>query len=64
MENFSCGTEAKAFSLQACGLHIDTENPAATNLVYQVSYSVDALPLNCFSKLHDHPPNPTTATVR
>ena len=22
---------------------------------------MDALPLNCFSKLHDHPPNPTNS---
>jgi len=67
VENFSCGTEAKAFNLragtgfQACGLQVDTENPAATNPVYQVTYSVDALPLNCFSKLFDHPPNPTNS---
>ena len=70
VENFFCGTEEKAFNLRAgtgflaYGLQIDTENPAATNPVYQVTYSMDALPLNYFSKLYDHPPTRPTATVR
>jgi arsenate reductase len=67
VETFSGGTEATTFNpravnaLQSCGLQIDTDNPTATNPVYRVRYSLEAPPLECFSKVFDQPPNPSTA---
>ena len=66
VETYSGGTEATAFNpravnaLQSCGLQIETDNPNATNPVYRVRYSLEAPPLECFSKVFDHPPNPST----
>jgi len=66
VETYSGGTEATAFNpravnaLRACGLEIDSENPNATNPLYRVRYSAEAPPLECFSKVFDQPPNPST----
>ena len=66
VETYSGGTEATAFNpravtaLKACGLQIDAENPTASNPIYRVRFSEVVPPLECFSKVFDQPPNPTS----
>ena len=63
---YSGGTEATAFNpravtaLRACGLEIEPKDPTIPNPVYQVRYSADFPPMECFSKVFNQPPNPTT----
>jgi arsenate reductase len=62
-ETYSGGTEATAFNpravaaLQRAGFRIDGQ-AEAENPVYRVSYTADKAPMECFSKVHDQPPNP------
>lgn len=62
---FSGGTEATAMnprvvdSLRRTGLEVKAEDTESENPVYLVSYSTDAAPLRCFSKVYDQAPNPT-----
>lgn len=66
VETFSGGTEATAMnprvvqSLQRMGFVISSENTESTNPTYVVRYSDAFEPLECFSKLFDQPPNPTS----
>ncbi|MDZ7846990.1 MAG: protein-tyrosine-phosphatase [Owenweeksia sp.] len=59
---FSGGTEATAFNpraveaLKRAGLHISREN--GENPVFTVHFSDKDQPLQCFSKVYDHPENP------
>jgi arsenate reductase len=64
IQNFSGGTEATAFhinainALERAGFQIskaEGENP-----VYEVSFSEEASPMECFSKVFHHPVNPTS----
>jgi arsenate reductase (thioredoxin) len=65
VQTFSGGTEATAFNINAINalkrigfqikpIHID-KNPT-----YHVSYSDTEAPIECFSKVYDHPKNPQT----
>lgn len=64
IESWSGGTEATAFhpnaiaALQRAGFVVDSE-PGA-NPVHRLSYGEAQPPLLCFSKVYDHPDNPTT----
>ncbi len=66
VETFSGGTEATAFNpravaaLQRCGLKITTKDASSENPRYQVKNSDDSSPQECYSKVYDAPPNPTT----
>lgn len=66
VQTFSGGTEATAMnprvvdSLRRTGFLVDADDPDADNPIYRVRYSDDAGPLECFSKLYDQPPNPTS----
>lgn len=66
VETYSGGTEATTFNpravsaLKACGLQMEVENPNSTNPVYRVGYAGNTPPMECFSKVFDQPPNPTT----
>lgn len=60
---FSGGTEATAFfknaiiALESAGFKISSEN--GENPRYQVKFSEEAPALTCFSKVYDHPENPS-----
>jgi protein-tyrosine-phosphatase len=64
VETFSGGTEATAFNpravaaLRRAGFRIETSAEEA-NPVYGVRYADDEKPMRIFSKVYDHPPNPT-----
>ena len=62
---FSGGTEATAFAPQAVasmhrhGFRIEKE-PGGGNPHYEVRYAPEAPTLDCFSKVYDQPPNPSS----
>ena len=66
VETYSGGTEATAMnprvvdSLRRCGMRIEAEDVDAQNPRYSVSYGAEVPSLQCFSKVYDAPPNPTT----
>ncbi|MCA9192032.1 MAG: protein-tyrosine-phosphatase [Planctomycetales bacterium] len=65
VETYSGGTEATAMnprvvdSLQRSGFRIAIDGPMTENPRYNVYYAETALPIVCFSKRFDQPPNPT-----
>lgn len=65
VETFSGGTEATAFNpravsaLQRCGLKIEGDE-SISNPRYRVFHSDDRPAQQCFSKIYDQPPNPTS----
>jgi arsenate reductase len=65
VETFSGGTEATAFnpraasSLARAGFNISTVGPdPQNNPHYQLRFDDRRLPIECFSKVYDQPPNP------
>lgn len=64
IEAWSGGTEATAFhpnalaALERAGFVVDSE--PGPNPVHRLSYGEAQPPLLCFSKVYDHPDNPTT----
>ena len=64
VETFSGGTEATAFdrravaALERAGFRVDARG-RGDNPRYVVRFSDQAEPMECFSKVHDQPPNPT-----
>ncbi len=66
VETFSGGTEATAFNhraiaaLRRCGLQITSDDGNACNPRYRVSSEFDQTSLECFSKVYNEPPNPTS----
>jgi len=67
VETYSGGTEATAFNpravraMQACGLKIQPRDASAANPVYLVKSSEAGPAQECFSKVCDQAPNPSTA---
>lgn len=65
IETFSGGTEATAFHANAvnavrrAGFEVQTENPDASNPVYQISWKADMDTYKAFSTRFDEAPNPT-----
>jgi arsenate reductase len=63
VKTYSGGTEATAFNpravaaLERAGFRV--ENPGGENPVYRVSFSEKESALDCFSKIYDHPVNPS-----
>ncbi len=63
VKTYSGGTEATAFNLRAvaalerAGFRV--ENPGGENPFYRVSFSENEPALECFSKVYDHPANPS-----
>jgi arsenate reductase (thioredoxin) len=66
VETFSGGTEATAFNpravaaLERAGFEIKTSAPSDANPKYLVRLSPDSDTLECFSKIYDQAPNPTS----
>jgi arsenate reductase (thioredoxin) len=66
VETFSGGTEATAFNpravaaLERAGFEIKTSAPADVNPKYLVRLSPDSDALECFSKIYDQAPKPTS----
>ena len=66
VETFSGGTEATAFNprsiaaLQRAGFECSTASATEKNPRYSVQFSATAAPTECFSKVYDAPPNPTS----
>ena len=66
VDTYSGGTEATAFNPRAveavrrAGFAVDVST-GGDNPVYQVRWGVSAVPMACFSKVYDAPPNPTEA---
>lgn len=64
VQTFSGGTESTAMnprvvdSLRRSGFRIDAVNPELDNPRYQVRFSDELEPLECFSKVFDQSPNP------
>jgi arsenate reductase len=63
VKTYSGGTEATAFNpravaaLERAGFRV--ENPGGENPVYRVFFSKNEPALECFSKVYDHPDNPS-----
>src|SRR5439155_17018122 len=67
VDTFSGGTEATAFNpravntLKRAGFHISVaESEPSDNPRYRVRFSDGAQPMECFSKVYSHAPNPKT----
>jgi arsenate reductase len=66
VETYSGGAEATAFNpravaaLERAGFEIKTSAPGDANPKYLVRLSAASAALECFSKVYDQPPNPTT----
>jgi arsenate reductase len=66
VETFSGGTEATAFNpravaaLERAGFEIKTSTPADANPKFLVRVGPTADALECFSKVYDQPPNPSS----
>ena len=64
---YSGGTEATALNprvaaaLRRAGFQLQAEG--AGNPVYRIRFAVDVDPLSCFSKVYDHPSNPSSDFV-
>jgi len=67
VETFSGGTEATAMnprvvaSLRRTGFEVASTDLETGNPRYNVRYAADHSALECFSKVHDEPPNPTSS---
>jgi len=63
VNTFSGGTEATAFNINAInalkriGFDVQALNEEK-NTLYHIHYSKDEAPIECFSKVYDHPKNP------
>lgn len=63
VKTYSGGTEATAFNpravaaLERAGFRV--EDPGGENPIYRVSFSENEPALECFSKVYDHPANPS-----
>jgi arsenate reductase len=66
VQTYSGGTEATAMNpravaaLQRSGLKIHTDNPTASNPLYNVTTSDSSAPQLCFSKVYSDPTNPSS----
>lgn len=64
VQTFSGGTEATAFNpravaaMERAGFQI--QSGKGDNPVYEVRYADEGEPLHCFSKVYDHPTNPSS----
>ncbi len=66
IETYSGGTEATAChpntvaALQRCGIEIEKDSTISeTNPIYKISWAANQLGYEAFSKIYNHPPNPT-----
>jgi len=63
IETYSGGTEATAFNARAvaaverAGFRVETVN-SADNPLFTVRFAPEVQPMECFSKVYDHAPNP------